>query len=46
MKFIDVTILATKRMLNAVEMLFYPLAAFWVDLSVMIMGFHTNELSR
>ena len=44
-KFIDVTILVTKRTLHTLEMLFYRLAAFRVNFSVMFMELHTNDLS-
>ena len=36
----------TKRMLDALEMLFYHLAAFRVNFPVVFMDLHTNELSR
>ena len=45
-KFFDVTILVTKKTLDALEMLFYHLAAFRVNFSVMFMDLHTNKLSR
>ena len=45
-KFIDVTILVSKRTLDALEVLFYHLAAFRINFSVMFMDLHTNELSR
>ena len=37
------TILVTKRTLDALEMLFYHLAAFRVNFSVMFMDLHTND---
>ena len=45
-KFIDVAILVSKRTLDALEVLFYHLAAFRINFSVMFMDLHTNELSR